>query len=70
METCLPSPVCQGLVVNLLEGGGYIYKHVLIPSGYLNSHGKSPINGGLMGKSSIDGSFSMAMFNNQRVIDG
>ena len=40
-----------------------------LPSGYdSHSHGESPINGGLqLGKSSINGPFSMAMLNNQRV---
>ena len=48
----------------------YIYRiisrlHLRLPSGYLTvRHGKSPF---LIGKPSINGPFSMAMLNNQRV---
>ena len=42
-----------------------VHSHGHIPSGYdSHSHGKSPF---LIGKLSIHGPFSMAMFNNQRV---
>ena len=41
------------------------WEHDTIPSGYLTvRHGKSPF---LIGKPSINGSFPMAMLNNQRV---
>ena len=41
-------------------------QYICIPSGYLTvCHGKSPF---LIGKPSINGPFSMAMLNNQRVI--
>ena len=44
---------------------GHHGKSMDIPSGYdLHSHGKSPC---LIGKPSINGRFSMAMLNHQRV---
>ena len=59
--------VCHGLS----ENGLYHDIPIKLPSGYLTifniameNHGKSPC---LIGKPSINGSFSMAMLNNQRV---
>jgi hypothetical protein len=44
---------------------GVMFYHINIPSGYLTvCRGKSPF---LIGKPSINGPFSMAMLNNQRV---
>jgi hypothetical protein len=44
----------------------YLYKWIiLLPFGYLHSHGKSSL---LIGTSSINWSFSIAMLNNQRVM--
>ena len=50
-----------------LESTKVVVKKVFLPSGYLTvCHGKSSF---LIGKPSINGPFSMAMLNNQRVCE-
>ena len=56
--------VPSGKIISFCSPGGIL----LYPMVIYHSHGKSLINGGFNGKSSMNGPFSMAMLNNQRVI--